>query len=102
MKQKTTPYPLYDLSNIHFQNMEIITKENINLEGQFVQFKVVLGIAEYIYPAEKFCFLPKENKEEFWKEYNLNNGEFKKVPVYIKQLDLVDVVKIIIHPLLVI
>ena len=102
MKHKVTPYPLYDLSNIHFQNLEIITKTNKVLEGQFVQFKVVLGIAEYIYPAEKFCFLPKENKEIFWKEYNLNNGEFKKVPVYIKQLDLVDVVKIIIRPLLVV
>ncbi|MEI8137525.1 MAG: hypothetical protein WCH21_09410 [Bacteroidota bacterium] len=100
MKSIITPYPLYDLSNTHFQNLEIITKANKSIKGQFVQFKVVKGIVEYLYPAEKFCFLSAENKKEFWNAYNLNNGEFKELPKYIKQLYLTDIIKIIIEPLL--
>ena len=99
MKSKLNSYPLYDLSNIHFQNMEITTKENKIMKGQFVQFKVVEGVSEYLYPSEKFCFVPIENKFEFWTAYKANNGEFKELPKYILQLDLVDVTKINIEPL---
>ena len=101
MKAVLTPYPLYDLTNNHFQNVEIITKENKSLKGQFVQFKVVKDISVYIYPAETFCFLPNENKKEFWDIYNLTNGEFKELPKYILQLGIDDTKKIIIEPNLV-
>jgi hypothetical protein len=101
MKSILTPYPLYDLSNAHFQNIEIITKENETLKGQFVQFKVVKDTSIYIYPAEKFCFLPTQNKKEFWDAYIINNGEFSDFPKYIKQLSLSDTIKIVIEPLLV-
>jgi hypothetical protein len=102
MKPTITPYPLYDLSNDHFQNVELIITGNKSIKGQFVQFKVVSGIEEYLYPAEKFCFILDENKKEYWNSYNLNKGEFEVLPKYIKQLSLNDVIKIIIEPLMVV
>jgi len=101
MKTTKLSYPIYNLSNTHFGNAEIIIKNNTNLKGQFVQFKVVEDKIEFIYPSEKLCFLPAENKNEFWNSYNLNKGEFKTMPGYILQLSLSDIKKIIIEPALV-
>jgi hypothetical protein len=85
--KKITP-SLYDLSNDHFENVEVVTKGNISIKGQFVKFKVVEDDIEYLYPSEKYCFLPEENKKQFWKIYQSNNGEFRELPIYIKQLGL--------------
>lgn len=94
-------YPIYDLSNPHFRDVEILTKENKTLKGQFVKFKVAKDSFGYIYPAEKYCFLPHENRESFWKSFQANGGEFKEFPKYIKQLGLNEMIKITISPLLV-
>ncbi len=92
-------FQIYSLSNPHFQRVELSTKNNGLLKGQFVQFKVVKGDLEYLYPAEKFCFLPEDKKIIFWKNYNLNNGEFKTFPDYIKLFGLNDILEICIEPL---
>jgi hypothetical protein len=102
MSHTTTPYMIYSLSNPHFQDVEIVTSEGKSLKGQFVQFKVLKGITEHIYPAEKYCFLPKEKRNLFWDNYILYNGEFNEFPNYIKLLGLNDIKKITIMPLLVI
>lgn len=99
---QTSIYPIYSLSNPHFENVEIITKNNKIIKGQFVEFKVVEGIVEYVYPAEKYCFLPKEKRNIFFNAVNLNNGEFNEFPSYIEQLGLNDIAKITIEPILVI
>ncbi|MEO6302603.1 MAG: hypothetical protein ABIP51_05485 [Bacteroidia bacterium] len=98
---KINNYPIYNLSNSHFQNVELVTTKSISLKGQFVQFKVVEDNIEYIYPSEKYCFLPNENKHQFWKLFNSKKGEFKELPNYIIQLDLTEIKKIIIEPILV-
>jgi hypothetical protein len=95
-------YPIYDLSNPHFQITEVVLKSGHILKGQFVQFKVVKGLVEYLYPSEKYCFLPEENGREFWQVSNNTNGEFKDFPAYIKLLSLNDIQKITIHPALVV
>lgn len=102
MKHTITAYPIYNLSNPHFQDVEVLTSGNKILKGQFVQFKVVKGIAEYIYPSEKYCFLPEEKRNQFWDNYLLNNGEFSELPKYIQLLGLNDIKKITITPLLVV
>lgn len=95
-------YNVYDLSNPHLQNGEIITNENNNIKGQFVKFKVTENKNGYkIYPSEKFCFLPLENKKEFLDAYKINNGVFNEVPAYIKILGLNEIKKIIIKPVLI-
>jgi hypothetical protein len=102
MKSISISYPIYDLSNPHFQNVEILTDRNEILKGQFVQIKVVKDKIEYLYPSEKFCFLPEENKRSFWDMYKLNNGEFNELPKYIKQLGLNNIIKLTILPVLVV
>ncbi len=106
MKTKTqisTPYNVYDLSNPHLQNVEIVTIENIKVKGQFVKFKVIENSSGYIiYPSEKFCFLPSKNKQEFWDSYKINNGVFNEQPVYIKMLGLNEIKKIIIKPMIIV
>lgn len=106
MKTKTpilTSYNVYDLSNSHFQNAEIITNANVKLKGQFVKFRVTENKYGYlIYPSEKICFLPIENKKEFWDAYKLNKGQFDELPSYIKLLGLNEIKKINIKPLLII
>lgn len=106
MKRKNasvTDYQVYDLANPHFQNAEIVTGDNKNSKGQFVKFQVIennRGFKDY--PSEKFCFLPVENKKEFWDDYKINNGVFDELPIYIKELGLDDIKKIIIEPLLIV
>ena len=97
----TLRYPVYNLSNPHFQNVEILTDKNTIIRGQFVEFKVVKGNVEYIYPADKYCFLPIENQELFWNQFKINNGEFIEFPPYILNLGLDDMKKISITPALV-
>lgn len=95
-------YGIYDLSNPHFQNAEIITRENKNIKGQFVRFKIAENHNKYIlYPSEKYCFLPEDNKKEFWNACQLNNGVFGEKPAYIIELGLNDIKKIIIVPVLI-
>lgn len=94
-------YPIYSLSNPHFQNVEIVTDKNKILKGQFVEFKVVKGKVEYLYPADKYCFLPKEKQTIFWEKFNSNKGEFKEFPDYILKFGLDDMIKISIEPVLV-
>lgn len=106
MKTKTaisSIYNVYDLSNSHFQNIEIITSENKSMKGQFVKFKVVTENRQgyQMYPSEQFCFLPLENKKEFWDAYKINNGVFNELPAYIKEMGLDDIKKIIIEPMLI-
>jgi hypothetical protein len=72
------------------------------MKGQFVQFKVVEGDVIYLYPSEKYCFLPEEKRTIFLNAVNLNNGEFKEFPSYIKQIGLNDIAKISIEPVLVV
>lgn len=92
-------YNVYDLSNSHLQNAEIITDQNISIKGQFVKFKVVENNYGYkIYPSEKFCFLPIEYQKEFWNAYKINKGIFNELPEYIKVLGLNEIKKIIIEP----
>ena len=97
-------YNVYDLSNPHFQNAEIFTKDNKSIKGEFVNFKVLENSNNKykIYPSEKLCFLPIEKRNEFWNSYNTGNGVFKKLPSYIKEFGLNDIQKIIIEPLLVV
>lgn len=90
--------PLYDISNDHFKNVEIVTKDFKSIKGQFVKFKVALDIIECIYPSEKYCFLPEENKKQFWEIYDSNNGIFSEFPSYIKELGLNEIFKITIEP----
>lgn len=97
-----TTYPIYSLANTHFETTEILTKENEILKGQFVEFKVLKGVVEYIYPSEKYCFLPEEKGKVFWDAYSGNSGEFTDFPQYIKLLNLSDIIKITIYPSLVI
>ncbi|MBI2279461.1 MAG: hypothetical protein HYU68_02055 [Bacteroidetes bacterium] len=102
MKTKSnisSTYKIYDLSNPHLQNAEIITHENVKIKGQFVKFKVVENIIGFkIYPSEKFCFLPTEHQKEFWNTFKMNRGVFNELPEYIKLFGLNELKKIIIHP----
>lgn len=98
----STDYHIYDLSSPHFANAEIITDKDKNIKGQFVGFKVAEDDRGYkIYPSEKFCFLPAQNKKEFWDAYKSNKGIFLELPVYIKELGLGDIKKIVIEPILI-
>jgi hypothetical protein len=91
-------YPIYDLSNPHFQETEITTSKNEVFKGQFVRFKVVSGEYVTIHPSEKYYFLPTEHKEEFWKAFESLGGEFKTVPGYIRKFSLSEIAKIVIKP----
>jgi hypothetical protein len=103
MKTVTDFYPIYDLSNHHFQNTEITLNDNKKIKGQFVEFKVIKDINGYkIYPSEKLCFLPIENKKEFWDTYKINNGKFNKLPEYINEIGLNEIKKIITKPQLIV
>lgn len=93
-------YPIYNLSNSHFKQVEIITTKNVSLKGQFVQFKVAEDNIQYIYPSEQFCFLLVANNKEFWETFNTKNGAFNEFPTYIIQLHISEITKIIIEPLL--
>lgn len=99
---QTSIYSIYSLSNPHFKNVEITTIKNKVMKGQFVQFKVLEGDIEYVYPSEKYCFLPEEKRAIFLNAINLNNGEFKEFPPYIAEIGLNDILKISIEPVLVI
>lgn len=96
--QSTVSFQIYNLSNPHFQEVEIQTHDNQLLKGQFVQFKVLKGVIEYIYPAEKYCFLPESNKQQYWNSVSLNNGIFQEFPYYIKQFGLNHLKRITITP----
>lgn len=106
MKKKTailSEYRIYEMSNPHFQNAEIITGANKAVKGQFVRFKVIedgLGYKEY--PSEKFCFLPASHKKEFWDTYQAHDGIFEYKPDYIMELGLDEIRKIIIEPELIV
>jgi hypothetical protein len=95
-------YPIYDLSNLHFKTTKVITSKGEILEGQFVQFKVVKGIVEYLYPSEKYCFLQSKDDKRFWDIYNTTDGEFNEFPSYVRQLSLNDIKEITIYPRLVV
>jgi hypothetical protein len=96
-------YGIYDLSNPHFRDTEVITSENKAIKGQFVKFKVAQSGNRYIsYPSEKYCFLPEKHKEEFWNIYQSDNGVFPEMPEYIKEFGLNDIKKIIILPVVLI
>ncbi|MGZ3884912.1 MAG: hypothetical protein ACXVPQ_13690 [Bacteroidia bacterium] len=92
---------LYDLSNPHFEQTELLTVEDKVIKGQFVQFKVVKGDVEYLYPAEKYCFVPEDKQKLFWHEYEWNQGAFKDFPSYVIQLSMSHIKKITISPVLV-
>jgi hypothetical protein len=92
----------YNLANPHFSNAEIVTDKNKTLKGQFVQFKVIKGDLQYLYPSEKYCFLPAEFKKQFWREYDFNHGAFTKFPEYVMQLGLNQIMKICIDPSMII
>lgn len=95
-------YKISDLSNPHFRNIEIHTVHEGILKGEFVEFKVLENNTGYkIYPSEKLCFLPIENKTEFWNAYKINNGIFNELPLCIKEMGLDDIKKIIIEPVLI-
>lgn len=83
-----TPNFLYDLSNPHFENTTILTNDGQTHQGQFVQFKVVEDEIEYLYPSEKYCFLPKEFYKRFWSEYERHKGEFTTFPTYVLQISM--------------
>ena len=91
----------YNLANPHFSNAEILTDNDKILKGQFVQFKVMKGDIQYLYPSEKYCFLPIEYKKQFWREYDINHGVFSKFPEYVMQLSLLHIKKIYIEPSLI-
>ena len=92
----------YSLANPHFSTTEIVTDKHKTIKGQFVQFKVIKGDLQYLYPAEKYCFLPEEFKKQFWREYELNNGLFTEFPNYVIQFNLLQLKKIIIEPTMII
>jgi hypothetical protein len=92
----------YNLANPHFSTTEIITDQNIKMRGQFVQFKVMKGDLQYLYPSEKYCFLPAEFKKQFWRDYELNNGLFTEFPKYVMQFNLLQLKKICIEPSMII
>jgi tellurite resistance-related uncharacterized protein len=94
-------YPIYNLANTHFEKIEVLTKDGKLMKGQFVEFKVLKGVVEYLYPSEKYCFLPEEKRKAFWEAYAVNNGEFTDFPEYIKLMSLSDIKKIVIYPVLV-
>ena len=96
-----TPNYLYDLSNPHFENTELLLNDNRTLKGQFVQFKIVKGDVEYLYPAEKYCFVPEEHKKLFRHEYEWDQGAFRDIPSYVLQLSMAQIKQIIILPVLV-
>jgi hypothetical protein len=102
MSHASTAYTIYSLSNHHFQNVQVLTTGNEVLRGQFVQFKVLKGVTEYVYPSEKYCFLPEEKRKLFWRDYTLHDGTFSEFPNYIKLLGLNDIKTITITPLLVV
>lgn len=94
-------FSIYDLSNPHFSNVVLTTRDNKEHKGQFVQFKVVKDKDfEFLYPAEKYCFLPENRRAEFWAAHNSNNGEFSNFPSYVLQLGLNDIRSIFIIPLM--
>ncbi len=101
MSFNQTPNLLYDLSNSHFNNTTLITLEGKEMQGQFVQFKVVKGRVEYLYPAEKYCFLSKEFHNQFWNHHASNNGEFNEFPPYVIELSMRHIKEIKIIPALV-
>ncbi len=101
MKSTLSTYPLYDISNPHFSRVTLRTTDNKEIKGQFVQFKVVKDTNfEYLYPAEKYCFLQEEHRETFWAVHNRTNGEFNDFPKYVLQLGLDNIAQIRIEPLL--
>lgn len=101
MKSTVTVISPYDLSNPHFCRVTLITQDNKELKGQFVSFKVIKDKEfEFLYPAEKYCFLTEDKREEFWLAHHSNNGEFKNFPAYILQFGLDDIRSIYIQPLL--
>ena len=102
MKSKLITYHIYELSNPHFQHVEILTDKDETLHGQFVEFKVVKDKIEYLYPSEKFCFLPDEFKNSFWEMHKSNKGEFTDLPSYIKLFGLNVIKKLVILPVQVI
>lgn len=95
---KTKLFQIYNIANPHFDKVELLTNKRELLKGQFVEFRVVKDDFEYVYPSEKFCFLPEANKHIFWSDYKLNKGKFKYFPDYIKLLSLFDILKITIEP----
>lgn len=101
MKSPIITYPIYDLSNPHFQNVEILTTKGEILKGQFVRFSVVELDVEYLYPSEKYCFLPEEKQKQFKESYEMCNGKFKKFPPYIWLFGLNDMASIKITPTMV-
>lgn len=96
-----TPNYLYDLSNPHFENTELLLDDGKKLKGQFVQFRILKGDVEYLYPAEKYCFVPEDQKKLFWHEYEWNEGIFTDIPPYVLQLSMAYIKQITILPVLV-
>ena len=99
---KTLTYPIYSLANPHLSDVELFTNNGDSMKGEFVEFKVVKDFVEYLYPSEKYCFLPIEKRKTFWDDYKTNKGNFKTFPAYIKLLGLNDIKKIIIEPKLIV
>lgn len=92
---------LYDLSNPHFENTELLLADGSRLKGMFVQFRVLKGEVEYLFPSEKYCFVPEDKKKLFWHEYEWNEGAFREIPEYVVQLSMSHIKQITISPILV-
>jgi len=101
MNTKLASYPIYDLSGDHLRRVELIMNDNSVLKGKFVQFRVEEGNVQYLYPAEKYCFLPEQFTKEYELQFGLNKGVFKCVPKYVLQIGLDQLKKIIIEPALI-
>jgi hypothetical protein len=99
--QTQIPNYLYDLSNPHFEKVELTLADGKQLKGQFVQFKILKGDIEYLYPSEKYCFVPEDQKKLFWREYDRNDGAFKEIPACVVQLSMAHIKQISISPVLV-
>jgi len=96
-------WQVHDLANPHFQQAEIITVDGTRIKGSFVSFRVNQnGEGDRIYPSEKLCFLPLENKKDFWEAYKANQGVFDELPAYIMEMSLDQVKRIILEPVLIV
>lgn len=91
--------PHYDLSDYRYQRTQITLVNNQIVHGQFVQFSVSEEGFETFYQTSHLCFLPAENKNEFWDFFNSHGGVFTELPKYILLLQIADISKILIEPL---
>lgn len=89
---------IYDLANEHFGDVTLATTDGKKQKGKFVRFKISGTLGDCVYPAEKYCFLPEENTEEFEHAMKKYEGVLPGFPPYILQLGLHEIREITIHP----